>query len=162
MTDERETNGSAEDRNGNRAQTPFWAWWALFALIAAFIAAGAAGLAVVQVRELSQSNLVTLQRIVRLQTAARTESAQRRDQSCSLFERKHLDDVRQLRRLYRYLVGLSVVDRNTTLTKEIVRGLPRLERQAHIDRAPQYCDKPGIGLPEPDPVIPKRPASLRG
>jgi hypothetical protein len=86
-------------------------------------------------------------------TTLASEGADRRDQSCRLFEADHLADVEQLKRTYSYL------DRQTVpseLTREIVRRLPELEREARIDGAPAYCDEPGVGLKEPDPVLPPR------
>jgi hypothetical protein len=95
-----------------------------------------------------------------------SEGAQRRDQSCRLFEADHLADVQRLKRTYEYLDRLPVREYGSTLTREIVRSLPTLEDEARADSAPDFCDEPGakaekagadpVGLPEPDPFIPKR------
>lgn len=89
------------------------------------------------------------------------EGAERRDQSCRLFESDHLADVTRLERTYEFLGRQR---RPSSLVREVVRGLPELEREARLDRAPAYCDEPGaaaeragenpVGLPEPDPVLP--------
>ncbi len=89
------------------------------------------------------------------------EGAGRRSQSCELFEAGHLADVKGLRRTYGYLAGLSTEQRAEPLNRLLLRVLPETEREARIDRAPAYCDEPRIGLPEPDPVLPERPAALR-
>jgi hypothetical protein len=93
------------------------------------------------------------------------EGRRRRDQACTQDERRHLDDVKRLRRTYEFLGGLPRSEWGTTLTKAIVRGLAEVERDARVDVAPRFCDEPGVeaerrgeppvGLPEPDPVIPE-------
>jgi hypothetical protein len=113
------------------------------------------------------------------------EGRERRDQTCTVFERQHRSDVRQLRRTYRYLRTVLPQERGTSLTRTIIRGLPQQEREAKRDNAPSFCDLPGvkaerlwregkrngvlpserqgappIGLREPDPRIPKRPRQL--
>ena len=95
------------------------------------------------------------------------ESRGRRDQSCSLSEREHLEDIRTLRRAYRRTPKalefyLQVAPRGFRpfLRNAVYADLARLEKEARVDRAPEFCDAPGIGLPEPDPVVPKRPPNL--
>jgi len=90
------------------------------------------------------------------------ESRDRRDQICFQDERAHLREVNQLKRTYAYLVGLTPKQREQPLAKAIIRFLPQTEEDANTDEAPPFCDKPGVGLPEPDPVVPKRPAVLGG
>jgi hypothetical protein len=89
------------------------------------------------------------------------EGNKRRDQTCRLFEGSHLQDVRQLRQTYRYLAELRPAERGETINRFVLQNLPQLERQARTDAAPKFCDAPGVGLPGPDPVVPKRPRSLR-
>jgi hypothetical protein len=89
------------------------------------------------------------------------EGANRRDQSCELFESAHLADVEGLRRTYGYLVELTPEQAAEPINRLLIRLLPEAEREARKDRAPEYCDEPRIGLPEPDPVVPERPAALR-
>jgi hypothetical protein len=94
------------------------------------------------------------------------ESAERRNQTCALFERQHLDEVDDLKRRYRFLSGVSRSEYGTTLIVAAVQQLPILEQKARVDSAPGYCDEPGeaaekrgeppIGLPEPDPELPKK------
>lgn len=88
------------------------------------------------------------------------EGRERRDEDCSIRESKQADDVRALRRLYRYLLGLSPEDLGTDLNKAVLAGVPRAERDARTDDAPDYCDEPGIGEPEPDLKVPRRPKGL--
>lgn len=88
-----------------------------------------------------------------------SEGRERRSQSCLSSEGKHLDEVNQLKRTYGYLER-NREHLNVGLAAEIMRVLPETERHAMHDAAPAFCDEPGIGLPEPDPKIPKRPAFL--
>lgn len=88
------------------------------------------------------------------------EQFERRDQSCRLFEGDHLADVQSLEKTYEYLGALTPEERKTTLNKTILNGLAEQEREAKVDSAPDFCDKPNTGLPEPDPVVPTRPPSI--
>lgn len=85
------------------------------------------------------------------------EQAERRDQLCGLFEADHLADVKVLQGRYRLL---SDPDRRALLgpglTRLVVLGLGEIEREARTDTAPEFCDAAGVGLPEPDPVLPAR------
>lgn len=89
------------------------------------------------------------------------ETSERRDQICQVDERGQAQDVERLDNTYRYLTELPAAERNTTLTKAAVRGLPDAERDAREDDAPKFCDEPGVGRKEPDskPEY-KRPAWL--
>lgn len=94
------------------------------------------------------------------------EGEQRRDQTCTIFETQHLQDVNRLKRTYEYLDSLPESEWDKPLTREIVLQLNTVEEQARLDGAPNYCDEPGVkaeaegqkpvGLPEPDPVLPKK------
>ena len=95
------------------------------------------------------------------------EQTERRNQTCTLNEGDHLQDVTELRRTYKRLPQALEFYLETAperlrpfLRNAIASDLVRLEKEARIDAAPQFCDEPGIGLPEPDPVIPKRPKGL--
>lgn len=90
------------------------------------------------------------------------ESAIRTDQVCRLFETDHLADVTRLRNTYAYLDALPAKERGAPLNRALLRQLPQLEDEAGTDQAPEFCDEPGVGLPEPDPVLPKKPESLKG
>lgn len=97
---------------------------------------------------------------------AKHERDIRSDQACELFETDHLQDVQQLGQTYKYLASLTAEERQQSLNKFILINLPNTEQQALVDRAPEYCDGTfegtgaDIGLPEPDPVVPDRPAKL--
>lgn len=86
----------------------------------------------------------------------------RTDQNCEAAERAHLASVQELRGTYQYLIQVekSPTEKDTILYKLIIQGLPRTISEGEIDIAPDYCDDPGYGLKEPDPVIPKRPDFL--
>jgi hypothetical protein len=90
------------------------------------------------------------------------ESRERRDQTCTISERQHQQDVLQLRRTYRYLVDPEQFGdrKGSDLYNVVLAQIGRTENEARIDRAPHFCDEPGIGLPEPDPVLPTRPTGL--
>lgn len=88
------------------------------------------------------------------------ESLARVEQDCLKEERDHAGDVRQLRRTYRFLLDYPVANRDDPLFVAILQLLPQTESAARTDNAPDYCDDPGVGLPEPDPKIPERPKAL--
>jgi len=89
------------------------------------------------------------------------EGLGRRDQACTISERKQLADVQQLRRTYAYLLSLSPRERRSRLNMAVLQQLPSVEQEARFDDAPKFCDQPHLGLPEPDSKIPKRPRALR-
>lgn len=90
------------------------------------------------------------------------DGAERRDQTCKIFEGGHLEDIQRLRNTYRFLNE----NPRSEITKAVVQGLPEQEKRARTDSAPEYCDEPGaaaeakgakpVGLSEPDPIPPKR------
>jgi hypothetical protein len=112
----------------------------------------------------SKENATLLARLV-------TERNARIDEDCLIFERKQKTDVDTLKQTYAYLENLTAEQLKDPLSRAVLAGLPRTEAEAKLDDAPDYCDKPGaaaeakgakpIGLPEPDSVVPKRPASLK-
>lgn len=93
------------------------------------------------------------------------EARERQDQLCTIAERKQLADVRQLHSTYDYLAKKVAqdIDPNAGVISlnDILASLPQVEEDAFFDDAPEFCDEPGVGLPEPDPEIPTRPFSLR-
>jgi hypothetical protein len=88
------------------------------------------------------------------------ETTERLDQSCTIFEQQHLEDVIQLAKTYQYLDNLSVQQRTEGLNVFIIKDLPETEKKAKTDSAPDFCDEPNLGLPEPDPTLPTKPAWL--
>jgi hypothetical protein len=90
------------------------------------------------------------------------EAKERRDQGCVIFERNQAEDILRLQRTYDYLAGLSSEQMREPINRAILAQLSSLEDDAELDDAPQYCDEPGIGQPEPDLVVPERPLALRG
>lgn len=84
------------------------------------------------------------------------ESRNRRDEACTISEREHLQDVDKLRRTYSYLDALTPIEVSQTINQFIIANLNEQEENARRDVAPSYCDEQGIGLPEPDPTLPKR------
>jgi hypothetical protein len=92
--------------------------------------------------------------------AGQSETKNRIDQLCTVQETKQKSDVDALAQTYRYLAGLSGDELSQSLNKAVLAGLPRVIREAETDDAPRYCDDPGVGLPEPDPKLPKRPKNI--
>lgn len=93
-------------------------------------------------------------------------SEEARDQFCLSAENEHLRDVKQLRQTYAYLAQLRPGERDDSINRFVIERLPETERKARQDTAPEHCDHGSLfhgdlGRPEPDPVVPKRPASLR-
>lgn len=135
--------------------------------------AASAETAAQQAKAASRKNDRAIARI----NAARREA---RDQGCKIDERQHKEELRQLRETYKLLEaqGPEAIAADPVLSY-VVANLDRQEREAKLDRAPEYCDEPGVkaerlfkrtngqqgappvGLPEPDPKIPERPAALR-
>jgi hypothetical protein len=98
------------------------------------------------------------------------ERAERINESCTITEGKQRDDVSVLRRTYAYIADLTPAERRQPFNRAIIANLPVVEHEARTDDAPSYCDEPGVaaekrgakpvGLPEPDPVMPKRPPGI--
>lgn len=96
-----------------------------------------------------------------------------RNQICLSDEREHKDKVNQLVRTYDYIAKLKPSDYDQTINVAVILQLPQTEKAGQTDTAPDFCDitrhvrgKDGklhdvaVGLPEPDPVVPKRPAQV--
>jgi hypothetical protein len=88
------------------------------------------------------------------------EADTRADQNCHIWETIHARDVVQLADTYQYLAQLKPHQEDDPINVFIRIRLPETEAKAK-DIAPDFCDKPGLGLPEPDPVIPEKPESIR-
>lgn len=76
----------------------------------------------------------------------KAEGVSRRDQTCIVFERMHQIDVRQLVMTYNYVTGLTADERQSSLNRAVVAGLPALEQRVKEGPPPPYCTKPGVGL----------------
>lgn len=95
-----------------------------------------------------------------------SEREERTDQACRGYELQYAEEVKELRNTYKLLedpppefVGLL---KNPLVVDSILED----ERNVQNDRdefgvyvAP-YCDEPGVGLEEPDPVVPERPKAV--
>lgn len=88
------------------------------------------------------------------------ESHDRIDETCRISETKQKSDVDALAATYRYLGQLKAAEFSQAINRAVLAGLPRTVREAQTDDAPDYCDEPHVGLPEPDPVLPKRPPGI--
>lgn len=127
------------------------------------------GLAVLLLAVYIQQNKIQDQvaRARELSVSIQKEGAERRSQNCTTFEGAHRQEVDRLNQTYAYILKLTPAERRTTLNRTVIAGVPRLETEASSDSdnegvlVPSYCDEPGVGLPEPDPIVPKRPAKLK-
>lgn len=88
------------------------------------------------------------------------EGQERRNQTCVIFERQQITNVRLLQNTYDFLLGLTPAQRHDPLNRFIRKQLPQTEAEARLDPSPPYCDEPGAGLPEPDPKVPPRPPGI--
>jgi hypothetical protein len=132
------------------------------------------GIACALVIGLLWHNIQSLQDVVerqdRIDRASAMETADRRNQICLSAEKEHLDEVTSLRRIYKFIGELSVDDIREPINKFIILNLANTEKEARSDDAPPFCDLPGqvaekrgakvVGLPEPDPEVPDRPADV--
>jgi hypothetical protein len=95
-----------------------------------------------------------------------SETRGRRDQACRGLELGHRQEVRQLRRTYRFYLDPPPSFRDLLSNPLVAQQLREDERAAQSDQdqygvfVPKYCDEPGVGLPEPDPKVPERPPEL--
>lgn len=105
------------------------------------------------------SLLLTIFVVLSIALLAR-EGHMREDGQCASFERDHLEEVRAVATAYAYFQTVEPEDYDTAIFRFAVRQLPIIEAAANSDEAPNYCDKPGVGLEEPDPVVPPRPQRL--
>lgn len=120
--------------------------------------------------KIADENRAAVRQIKANQVKIDEEGVERRDQICLSAEREHLRDVNQLKATYKYLLSLTPEDARSSLNRTITLQLPQTEERANTDVAPSFCDEPGalaekkgarpVGLPEPDPVIPERPAAV--
>lgn len=103
----------------------------------------------------------TVNRVDETVGAIHSEGAERRDQVCTRDEREHQRAVEGLKLTYDFLVSLTPQERRGGINGLLLRELPRTEERARLSAAPEFCDEPNVGLDEPNPEIPKRPAELR-
>lgn len=93
--------------------------------------------------------------------AQRREGIERRNETCTLFERQEKVAVDKLRRSYDLLAKRPELLKLFGVTGQ---QLGDMETETRAAVAPAYCDADGVGLPEPrggDPAIPARPPALR-
>lgn len=147
-----------------------WIWWQRIG--ATLVTAFALGIAAYAVKVADDANdtadraakaAESASTVAQAQVIAlRNEARDRLDQACTRDERNQKRDVETLRRTYDYLVREQREGRSLAsgINRAVLIGLPRTEADAREDDALPACDKPGVGLPEPDPVLPKRPKSL--
>jgi hypothetical protein len=88
----------------------------------------------------------------------------RADGQCHIFEGDQRDEVEQLANTYEYLrqaQRLPPEKVDEQLIQFALAQLPQTIAKAEEDQAPGYCDEPDVGEPEPDPVLPAKPADLK-
>lgn len=95
--------------------------------------------------------------VAKEERARSSEALRVRGQVCTVFETGHLEDVTRLERTYEFLDTLRRKrELTSTLGRAILAQLPETEKTARTDSAPDFCDEPNLGLPEPDPVLPRK------
>lgn len=110
-----------------------------------------------QARNNTRENRSLLRQLRAEQEARAKETVKRVNQLCRGDEQEHKDNVRVLRQTYRILSDPDERSKfDPGLIQYAITNLPITERKARTDQAPKFCDKPGVGLPEPDPVVPKK------
>lgn len=102
----------------------------------------------------------TVRRLDQAVAEIRAEGAHRRDQTCVIFERAHIDDVSQLQATYNFIGKMTAEDAQSNLNRTIILRLPDAERKAKSSTPPDYCRSSHVGLKDPFPVIPSRPPGL--
>jgi hypothetical protein len=145
-----------------------WIWlrraYLAWSTLVPFIALAIALIAVLR-------NGETVQRVDTTVQDIRRESVERRDQQCLVFERLAVQGVNtfhesqaQLANTLTYLAHLSSADRKSALNRAVKANVPQLRNsviqrweEAKAAKAPPYCDKPNVGLPEPNPRLPPEP-----
>jgi hypothetical protein len=120
----------------------------LFAVLTASQAGHDAVRASNDAKALAVSNRALIDRIEKDRNA-------RRNDTCVTAERQEATSVKAVIRTYAFLRTLPRSERGTAITRAIVRNLPMTYANAKADRAPKYCDEPGVGLPEPGPRLPQ-------
>lgn len=95
------------------------------------------------------------------------EGRQRRDQTCRGAEGQHLQEIIDLRRTYDFYANPPPEFASLLQNPLVIQNLREDVRNATHDNdrfgvfVPTYCDERGIGRKEPDPKLPKPPASLK-
>lgn len=95
------------------------------------------------------------------------EGTDRRDEACRGLELNHKQEVIELDRTYKFYADPPPGFEGLLKNPLVAKSLREAERAAKDDQdrygvyVPSYCDDPGVGLKEPDPVVPARPPSLR-
>lgn len=95
------------------------------------------------------------------------EGRRRRDNTCQGSEGQHLQEIIDLRRTYKFYSDPPPEFAGLLQNPLVIQNLREDLRNAKQDDdrfgvfVPAYCDEPGIGRKEPDPIIPKPPASVR-
>lgn len=108
--------------------------------------------------DIASGNKVALEQI-------KKEGEQRRDQICLGAERTYNSEVTTLKSTYRYLEELKPREVSSSINVAVLRGLPQTEDTVKTGAAPAFCDETNsdgspVGLPEPNPTVPKRPAKV--
>jgi hypothetical protein len=89
------------------------------------------------------------------------ESVIRRDQNCLSFERQERQARNQLDRNLDFLGRENKTPTEIGIVRLVKTNLPLLRDDVKANKAPAYCDKPGVGLPDTSPA-PSRGRPRRG
>lgn len=135
--------------------------------IAAFISYGSATDAALNAQGAAHTAQRAAQHGARLARKIEREGAQRRDQACRGLELAHKQEVKDLNRSYRFWEDPPPSFRDLLANPLVLEKLSDDIRNARSDQdgygqfVPKYCDAPNVGLPEPDPKLPKPPRAIR-
>lgn len=94
------------------------------------------------------------------------EAQARVDETCRNAEGQYSEEVRDLRRVYRFLKGLSAAEiQADPILRYVRQNLGQTEEEVRQLRPGSFCNEPGVGLEEDEPGgnprFPRRPSGLR-
>lgn len=126
----------------------------IFAFVIATVAVAVAAYAIINVEK--QNDKLT------------REGIERRDQTCLFFERAAITAANNFRDAKRRYASTIVFlknappDESPFLIQAVRANVPQVQGEvrqrwdeAYASQAPPYCDKPRVGLPEPNPKLPR-------
>lgn len=143
--------GGVERRRVRRWENPLYLYG--FLLVLVVVAAWRLEAAVDRATEAAEAAKRTAVQV-------RTETRERRNETCRLFERSYRAERARLGRTYDYLVATPAEQRGDQLFTTLVALLPSTELEARQSYPPSYCAPGDIGLPGENRPPPCRPDEL--
>ncbi len=96
-----------------------------------------------------------------------SERAERADQACRGLEAQHAEEVKDLTNTYAFYENPPAEFKNLLHNTIVITQLADQIKAAKTDTdvfgvfVPKYCDEKGVGLAEPDPVVPEVPSKVK-